>query len=188
MPTPSVEWGCVLRESCPDNTREFLRGYRQAVAWRHIEQLSWDEIGRRMNCSPDAARKIWSRAILQLRRELVKHEPMPWAVRRQDSSGYVELRRAQRQILRALGRGGFGIVFLAWDPLHMRKVALTLPQLEIVMTPKARKRFQRDAHAATSLDHPNIVAIYANWNGSHTKAMVSSPGSHRMARRSSREA
>jgi DNA-directed RNA polymerase specialized sigma24 family protein len=47
------------------------------VAWRHIEQLSWDEIGRRMNCSPDAARKIRSRAILQLWRELDKHEPMP---------------------------------------------------------------------------------------------------------------
>lgn len=44
--------------------------YRQAVAWRHHEQLSWDEIGRRMGCTADAARKVWSRAIQQLRREL----------------------------------------------------------------------------------------------------------------------
>ncbi len=64
------------------------------------------------------------------------------------------------QILRTLGRGGFGIVFLAWDPLLRRQVALKVPQPEIVVTPEARKRFQREAHAAASLDHPNIVAIY----------------------------
>jgi RNA polymerase sigma-70 factor (ECF subfamily) len=44
--------------------------YRQAVAWRHQEQLSWDEIGQRMSCTADAARKVWTRAIQQLRREL----------------------------------------------------------------------------------------------------------------------
>jgi RNA polymerase sigma-70 factor, ECF subfamily len=51
--------------------------YRQAVAWRHQEQLSWDEIGRRMGCTADAARKVWSRAIQQLRRELGEHESIP---------------------------------------------------------------------------------------------------------------
>jgi RNA polymerase sigma-70 factor (ECF subfamily) len=44
--------------------------YRQAVCWRHQEQLSWEEIGQRMSCTADAARKVWSRAIQQLRREL----------------------------------------------------------------------------------------------------------------------
>ena len=50
--------------------------YRQAVAWRHVEQLSWDEIGRRMGITADAARKVWGRAIQQLRRELADHETM----------------------------------------------------------------------------------------------------------------
>jgi RNA polymerase sigma-70 factor (ECF subfamily) len=44
--------------------------YQQAVGWRHLEQLPWDEIGRRMSCTAAAARKVWSRAIQQLRREL----------------------------------------------------------------------------------------------------------------------
>ena len=44
--------------------------YRLAFAWRHHDQLSWDEIGQRMNCSADAARKVWSRAIHQRRIEL----------------------------------------------------------------------------------------------------------------------
>ncbi len=51
--------------------------YRQVIAWRHHEQFSWDEIGRRMNCTADAARKVWSRAIQQLRRELAEHGSMP---------------------------------------------------------------------------------------------------------------
>jgi RNA polymerase sigma-70 factor (ECF subfamily) len=49
--------------------------YRQAFAWRHHEQLSWEEIGRRMGCSADAARKVWSRAIHQLRTELGDYGP-----------------------------------------------------------------------------------------------------------------
>src|SRR5262249_30229179 len=51
--------------------------YRQAVAWRHQEHLSWDEIGLRMDCTADAARKVWSRAIQQLRQELAGHALMP---------------------------------------------------------------------------------------------------------------
>ena len=51
--------------------------YRQAVACRHQEQLSWDEIGRRMGCTANAARKAWGRAIQQLRLELAEHGSMP---------------------------------------------------------------------------------------------------------------
>jgi RNA polymerase sigma-70 factor, ECF subfamily len=67
------EWNAALEQAL---TR-LPEHYRQAVASRHIEQLSWDEIGRRMNCSADAARKVWSRAIQQLRRELANHESIP---------------------------------------------------------------------------------------------------------------
>ena len=64
------------------------------------------------------------------------------------------------QIQRTLGQGGFGIVFLAWDPTLRRQVALKLPQPETLVTTEARKRFQREAHAAAGLDHPNIVPVY----------------------------
>ncbi len=78
VPSPSNhavanEWNAALEEAL---TR-LPEHYRQAVASRHIEQLSWDEIGHRMNCSADAARKVWSRAIQQLRRELANHESIP---------------------------------------------------------------------------------------------------------------
>ncbi len=64
------------------------------------------------------------------------------------------------EILGTLGRGGFGIVFLAWDPTLRRRIALKVPQPESLMTPEARKRFQREAHAAAGLDHSNIVPVY----------------------------
>jgi eukaryotic-like serine/threonine-protein kinase len=64
------------------------------------------------------------------------------------------------QILRTLGQGGVGIVFLAWDPALRRQIALKVPQPETLMTNEARKRFQREAHAAAGLDHPNIVPVY----------------------------
>jgi eukaryotic-like serine/threonine-protein kinase len=64
------------------------------------------------------------------------------------------------QILRTLGQGGFGIVFLAWDQALRRQVALKVPQPEALLTPDSRKRFLREAHAAAALDHPNIIPVY----------------------------
>ncbi len=51
-------------------------------------------------------------------------------------------------------------MFLAWDPALRRQVALKVPQPETLVTPEARKRFLREAHAAAGLDHPNIVPVY----------------------------
>jgi RNA polymerase sigma-70 factor (ECF subfamily) len=43
---------------------------RQAVLWRHNEDCSFDEIGRRLGCSNVAARKLWLKALQQLQAEL----------------------------------------------------------------------------------------------------------------------
>jgi eukaryotic-like serine/threonine-protein kinase len=64
------------------------------------------------------------------------------------------------QIIRELGRGGFGIVFLAYDPKLNRNVALKVPRAEVLVTPELRQRFVREARAASSLDHPNLVQVY----------------------------
>ncbi len=50
--------------------------YRQAVRYRHQDELPWDEIGQRMHCSADAVRMVWSRAIRQLKKEMEIHGPM----------------------------------------------------------------------------------------------------------------
>ncbi|HEV3256611.1 MAG TPA: serine/threonine-protein kinase, partial [Gemmataceae bacterium] len=63
-------------------------------------------------------------------------------------------------ILRELGRGGHGIVFLARDPVLHRQVALKVPRPEALIGPDTCRRFLREANAAAGLDHPNLVAVY----------------------------
>jgi serine/threonine protein kinase len=62
--------------------------------------------------------------------------------------------------LRELGRGGSGIVYLAWDPLLHREVAVKVPRPEVLLTPELRRRFLREARAAAGFEHPNLVPVY----------------------------
>ena len=63
-------------------------------------------------------------------------------------------------ILKELGQGGFGIVYLAEDPILGRLVALKLPRLQVFESPELTRRFVLEAQAAARLDHPNVVSIY----------------------------
>lgn len=62
------------------------------------------------------------------------------------------------RIERVLGCGGFGVVYLAHDPLLKRNVALKIPR--DLLTKVARVRFLREAEAIASLDHPSIVSVF----------------------------
>lgn len=63
-------------------------------------------------------------------------------------------------ILEELGEGGYGIVYLAYDPVLERRVALKLPRLETLASSQRRRRFLVEVRAAARLDHPNIVPIH----------------------------
>jgi|GEM_PF-1121479 len=65
------------------------------------------------------------------------------------------------QILRPLGRGGMGIVFLAKQISLDRLVALKILAFGGTIDPVARSRFQLEARAAAALLHPNIVSVHA---------------------------
>lgn len=64
------------------------------------------------------------------------------------------------EIIRELGRGGFGVVFLARDPKLDREVALKVPHISGLLNDDLRERFRREAKAAGGLSHPNIVAVH----------------------------
>jgi serine/threonine protein kinase/WD40 repeat protein len=64
------------------------------------------------------------------------------------------------ELRRQLGKGGCGIVFLAYDPKLQREVALKLPRPEMLLNPDAKRRLIREALAAAEFDHPNLVPVY----------------------------
>jgi hypothetical protein len=64
-------------------------------------------------------------------------------------------------IVRELGRGGMGRVYLATDSRLGRTVALKALAPDLLRDPAQRERLRREARAAASLSHPGICTVYA---------------------------
>ena len=64
------------------------------------------------------------------------------------------------EIIRTIGEGGMANVYLAIDTILDRKVAVKVLRGDLATDEKFVRRFQREANAASRLNHPNIVEIY----------------------------
>lgn len=64
------------------------------------------------------------------------------------------------QVIRTIGEGGMANVYLAYDTILDREVAVKVLRGDLANDEKFVKRFQREAKAASSLNHPNIVEMY----------------------------
>jgi Tol biopolymer transport system component len=64
------------------------------------------------------------------------------------------------RIIGQIGSGGMGIVYRARDLLHPRDVALKRPRPELSDDPRIRKRFLREARAASVILHPHVVPVF----------------------------
>ena len=64
------------------------------------------------------------------------------------------------QIVKSIGEGGMANVYLAFDTILDRNVAVKVLRGDLAHDEKFVRRFQREALAASSLSHPNIVEVY----------------------------
>jgi eukaryotic-like serine/threonine-protein kinase len=75
-------------------------------------------------------------------------------------AGELRLKVGRFDVVRELGRGGHGVVFLANDPILCRQVALKVPRPEFILSPGMGRRFVEEAQASSALDHPNIIKVF----------------------------
>ena len=73
------------------------------------------------------------------------------------------------EVLRPLGLGGMGAVFLAKEPALKRLVAVKVLAPHLAADKRARIRFEREARAAAAISHPNVVRVYAVGETKRTK-------------------
>jgi eukaryotic-like serine/threonine-protein kinase len=120
------------------------------------------KVRERLSSAKDCLRLI--ERVRQLRRQEAQ-EPLSGAAAsfRQESAytaGGTIHRIGRFEIVRELGRGSHGIVFLARDPALSREIALKVPRPEAILTPQLRSRFLREGKAAARLNHPNILPVH----------------------------
>lgn len=84
------------------------------------------------------------------------------------------------EIIKSIGEGGMANVYLAYDTILDRNVAVKILRGDLATDDKFVRRFQREALSASSLSHPNIVEVYdvGEDNGNYYIVMEYIEGKH----------
>jgi serine/threonine protein kinase/tetratricopeptide (TPR) repeat protein len=134
--------------------------------WRNIEELYESVVER----SPAERAELLAKADPEIRREVevLLAQPSGAAILDQPAEDLLDesvtqlppgARLGHYQIVAMLGRGGMGVVYRAHDTRLNRSVAVKFLS-DNLADPAARRRFQREAQMASSLNHPHILTVH----------------------------
>jgi outer membrane protein assembly factor BamB/predicted Ser/Thr protein kinase len=76
------------------------------------------------------------------------------------SEALLEKQIGKYTLVKEIGKGGMGVVYLAHDAESGRQVALKILPSELTRNPQYVERFRREAKAVSQLDHPHIIKVY----------------------------
>ncbi len=88
--------------------------------------------------------------------ETVPFQPGPV----EEASAAIPQHIGRYRVERILGKGGFGLVYLAYDEQLHRPVAIKVPHPRLVARPEAVEAYRSEARTVANLDHPNIVPVH----------------------------
>ena len=107
------------------------------------------------------------RAAARARKRAAAREAAPRTAPPQTRSARPRRSQQRYEIVREIGRGGMGVVYLARDSVLEREVAYKVLPEQLRENPDALQGFLREAKAAAQLNHPNIVTVYDAGESEH---------------------
>jgi serine/threonine protein kinase len=134
-----------------------LRSHVAAGSFLRIPAVACPESGR--SATRDFATAPEAEADLTGRRTPDHDEALGFLAPpgRPDSLGRI----GHYEVLEVLGRGGFGVVFRAFDEVLQRVVAVKVLAPQLAAASPARKRFLREARSSAAVRHENVLQVYA---------------------------
>ena len=153
-------WSGSGKRATPSRIENYLAAEfmaREAVG----EAPDWKELAERFPSRIDELRRLIESAIGPLRNSPSTHPSRNWSIHEETTTDWPRLPEhfGRYRILKTLGVGGMGSVYLAYDT-RSKRASLSKCRFAQGTDPENLKRFYRESKAAATIVHPNLCPLF----------------------------